>query len=92
MIEYIFSETSLLNEQQLYNTVRTITSRVLQELASPVLWHFCWLDNLQGILSSNSFRLSQSNVDRDVLPGVTGYSPRRNYEHIAGKPTVLTVG
>lgn len=69
----------MLNEQQLYNTVCTITSRVLQELASPVLWHFCWLDNLQGILSSNSFKLSQSDVDREVLPGVTGYSSRRNY-------------
>lgn len=53
--------------------------RVINERLSPVVWHFCWFDALSSILRTNSFRLSESHVDRDALPGVTGYSEKRPY-------------
>lgn len=56
-----------------------IVYRVINERLSPVVWHFCWFDALSSILRSNSFRLSESHVDRDALPGVTGYSEKRPY-------------
>lgn len=56
----------------------TIVSE-LTESISPIVWHFTDFEAASAILQTNSFRLSQSNVDRDKLPGVTGYSEKRNY-------------
>ena len=49
---------------------------VLTERLSPVLWHFCWLDSMLNILRTNSFQLSESEVDREALPGVAGWTKR----------------
>ena len=64
---------------KIYRIVENIVKKQLNEIASPVVWHFCWLDNLLGILQSNSFELSKSNVDREQFPGVTGFSSKRPY-------------
>lgn len=64
---------------KIYRIVENIVKKQLNEIVSPVVWHFCWLDNLLGILQSNSFKLSKSNVDREQFPGVTGFSSKRPY-------------
>lgn len=56
-----------------------VNRTLLTEMLSPVVWHFCWFDALSSILRTNSFRLSESHVDREALPGVTGYSEKRPY-------------
>lgn len=52
---------------------------LLLEKLSPVLWHFCDFDSMLEILKSNKFKLSESNVDRDEMPGITGYSDKRKF-------------
>ena len=64
---------------KIYRIVENIVKKQLNEITSPVVWHFCWFDNLLGILQTNSFKLSKSNVDREQFPGVTGFSSKRPY-------------
>ena len=64
---------------EIYHIVENIVKKQINEMTSPVAWHFCWFDNLLGILHSNSFKLSKSNVDREQFPGVTGFSSKRPY-------------
>lgn len=74
---------SLRNENKKYNKIFNIIENVfkkqINEIVSPVVWHFCWFDNLLGILRTNSFKLSKSNVDREQFPGITGFSVKRPY-------------
>lgn len=56
-----------------------VNQTLLTEMLSPVVWHFCWFDALSSILRTNTFRLSESHVDRETLPGVTGYSEKHPY-------------
>ena len=48
-------------------------SEYLNEMVSPIVWHYCWIDNLLSILESNTFELSKSEVDREQLPGAINY-------------------
>lgn len=52
---------------------------LLNERISPVVWHFCDFEAISSILQTNTFHLSESHVDRDELPGVTGHSEKRPY-------------
>ena len=75
--QLISSNESLSKDNNLI--VENLFKEIINEMVSPVIWHFCWLDNLLGILETNSINLGKSEVDRDKLPGVTGYSQKRPY-------------
>lgn len=68
-----------MQDKILLEMVDKTIKNVINEMVSPVVWHFCWLDNLISILQNNQFQLSKSGVDRDKNPGITGYSNKRQY-------------
>lgn len=68
-----------LNNKIFVDIITESVLSLLTERLSSVLWHFCDFEAISAILRTNSFKLSQSNVDREELPGVTGYSDKRNY-------------
>lgn len=57
----------------------TVSRTLLKEYASPVLWHFTYLDALRSILMSNSLMFSKSYANHFKLQGISGYSEKRPY-------------
>lgn len=45
--------------------------KLITEIISPIVWHFCWLDSLKSILEMNAFKLTLSEVDKTDNPGIT---------------------
>lgn len=56
-----------MQDKILLEMVDKTIKNVINEMVSPVVWHFCWLDNLISILQNNQFQLSKSGVDRDKI-------------------------
>lgn len=57
----------------------TVQRTLLKEYATPILWHFTYLDALISILRQNALKFQKSSANHFDLPGITGYSDKHPY-------------
>lgn len=65
--------------EHLNKIIKEAIKHCLNEMASPVVWHFCWFDNITSILRTNMLKLSLSEINTDKVPGSRGYSNKHPY-------------